>query len=109
MYRKFIYILAGFLVLVFLVGCGQQTLQTIQVEPTEIHATQAADPTSVPTTVETEEATEPTDEPPVDEVVESSSGDVPEDECLNCHSDKQRLIDTAKPEEEVVSESSGEG
>ena len=28
MYRKFIYILAGFLVLVFLVGCGQQTPDT---------------------------------------------------------------------------------
>lgn len=29
--------------------------------------------------------------------------------CLDCHTDKQTLIDTAKPEEEVVSESSGEG
>lgn len=33
----------------------------------------------------------------------------PADECLECHQDKQRLIDTAKPEEEQVSESSGEG
>ncbi|MCB2179842.1 hypothetical protein KQH54_01825 [bacterium] len=30
-------------------------------------------------------------------------------ECLNCHSDKQALIDTAKPEEEVVSENEGAG
>lgn len=29
--------------------------------------------------------------------------------CLNCHSDKQHLIDTAKPEEEVVSENEGAG
>ena len=31
------------------------------------------------------------------------------DECLLCHLDKQRLIDTADPEVEVVSESEGEG
>jgi hypothetical protein len=29
--------------------------------------------------------------------------------CLECHEDKQTLIDTAKPEVEVASESKGEG
>ncbi|MGD2026903.1 MAG: hypothetical protein PVI99_03725 [Anaerolineales bacterium] len=37
--------------------------------------------------------------------------DTPEivDECLNCHADKRRLIDTAKPEEEVIVENEGAG
>jgi len=30
-------------------------------------------------------------------------------ECLNCHADKQRLIDTVEPEEDVESQSSGVG
>jgi len=30
------------------------------------------------------------------------------DYCLECHSDQQMLIDTAKPQEEVVSENEGE-
>ena len=31
------------------------------------------------------------------------------DHCLDCHSDKQQLIDTAKPEEVVEKESTGAG
>lgn len=35
--------------------------------------------------------------------------DLEVNECLNCHADKQRLIDTAKVEEIVEAESSGVG
>jgi hypothetical protein len=34
---------------------------------------------------------------------------VESDQCADCHTDKQRLIDTAKPEEIVEAESSGAG
>lgn len=41
------------------------------------------------------------------EVVNEAEEEV--DACLDCHSDKERLIATADPEEEVVEESEGEG
>ena len=71
----------------------------------------------LPTETEDEEIQSPTIEPTkpeptpteVEPTVEPTSMEVPTGECLDCHMDKDRLIDTAKPEEEVVNESSGEG
>jgi hypothetical protein len=58
-------------------------------------ATAEISPSETPTEISTEE-------PPPDaqETV---------DECLLCHIDQQRLIDTADPEEEVISENEGAG
>ena len=51
-----------------------------------------------------------TAEPDTDpEPDDADMADEEEDHCLDCHTDKDRLIDTAAPEEEVVHESSGEG
>jgi PBP1b-binding outer membrane lipoprotein LpoB len=35
--------------------------------------------------------------------------ETPTNYCLDCHTDKVRLIDTARPEEEVIKESEGPG
>jgi hypothetical protein len=70
------------IIILFLAGCQTATLE------------------SVPTTT----ANPPTlaVEPTVEAVVEV-------DQCVSCHTDKEQLISTAKPEEEVEEESSGVG
>jgi hypothetical protein len=40
---------------------------------------------------------------------ETAVAEEPIDECLACHIDKEMLITTADPEEEVISENEGEG
>ncbi len=56
-------------------------------------------------------AEEPVDEKDVSatEVVSVTSEPVETNYCLECHTDKDRLISTAKAEEKVVSENEGEG
>ena len=56
----------------------------------------------MPTDEPTEEAAPDPEPAPVMEATEV-------DHCLDCHTDKQRLITTAKPVEVVVSENEGAG
>lgn len=62
----------------------------------------------------TPETPEPHHEEEPEEVAPAPKSDavmdaVEPDHCLDCHTDKERLIETAKPEEVVVSESEGAG
>jgi hypothetical protein len=58
-----------------------------------------------PVLLETATAVSPTEEP----LADSAAEPVPVDNCLDCHTNKDLLIQTADPEEEVISENEGEG
>ena len=58
-----------------------------------------------PELLETVTAVSPTEEPGALLTAEP----VPVDNCLDCHTNKDLLIQTADPEEEVISENEGEG
>ncbi len=82
-----------------------QTEAANQTEPpakTSAPATQVAQVTVQSTSTETQapiETPEQTETAAVAQV----------DQCIECHTDKDQLIDTAAPEEEVVEESEGAG
>lgn len=82
--------------LLWLAGCGEQ--------PPQSSATPAAEVALVD---EESVAPAPTEAAAVPEPPAAESESV--DECLRCHTDKEMLIATAKPEEVVISENEGEG
>jgi len=66
-----------------------------------------AAPVEVPPTA-TEEPVEENTPEPTEVVVDTPEAEVV-DYCVDCHTEKEQLIDTAKPVVEVVSENEGAG
>lgn len=78
------------------------TASEVHTEAPPATDTQAPEITAAPTG---EEAEAPTEAPTQTEVAAVAQVD----NCVECHTDKDQLIDTAAPEEEVVEESEGAG
>jgi PBP1b-binding outer membrane lipoprotein LpoB len=106
------------LIFLFLAGCsGESSSDSTPTEkPVEPTKEVVVDPTDTPTVEPTDVRPTPTEtESTIDEVEGEEVVEEPvevamvNDACLDCHVDKQRLIDTAKPEEEVEIENVGEG
>jgi hypothetical protein len=87
-----------FLAALFILMVGTICLGACSSAPAQVVEPTATTQISSPTPVEeVETAAAPVEEP---EMV---------DQCISCHTEKQMLVDTAKPEEEVISENEGAG
>ena len=83
----------------------EPTVTQVPVEPPALPS-----PTLSPTpgTIEEEPPTAKP-EPDIPDETEDVADLPVQETCVDCHSDQQSLIDTAKPQEEVQSENEGEG
>jgi len=103
-----------FLLLMTVMGCspGQRTEEVVTEIPEETELA-TLPPTVAPTATDEiqESVDEPTDEP--EQTEDTSSEDAMSTDqdgaCVECHTDKAMLIDTADPVEEVESENEGAG
>jgi hypothetical protein len=95
-----------------LTGCGSEEpvpvvegAAGVEIAAVEVQATETAaavvDETAVKEALVEETATSTS--------LSAGVTEEPTDECLACHIDKEMLIATADPEEEVISENEGEG
>ena len=116
---RILFTLAVMLLVLSVVGCGSQSTPTTAEPTATMHAYPAPmyDPdevaaslTAMPDDVAVADAvaSEPTEAPQTEQSeVIAAEPDV--DNCLECHTDQQTLMDTADPVAEVVSENEGEG
>ena len=113
-FPKLILALAVLLLALVLTRCGEQVMPEADPtatayaypppmnDPDEV----AASLTAIP---EEEETAAPTEEAPETEPTEAVAEEPAVDNCVECHTDQQALVDTANPVEEVTSENEGEG
>ncbi|MCP5100245.1 MAG: hypothetical protein GY943_32230 [Chloroflexi bacterium] len=82
---------------IYLAGCAGNSSEVVSIEPSLSNAASVVEVANV----------EPTIEPTVETAVITPTAEI--DHCLDCHINKELLIDTADPEEEVINENEGKG
>jgi outer membrane biosynthesis protein TonB len=110
---KEILLIAGLLLALMLVGCAEQSTPVAQPTATEYaYPAPLNDPAEVAaslTAIPEDEAMEANEESVQPEPTEAIAAEPQVDNCVECHTDQQTLIDTADPVAEVESENEGEG
>ena len=97
-------VLLAFMVLLSACGPDEAPVPT-EIAQAELEPTATEEPTEIPEPTATEEIRLIATSVPEEEVVEENEAAA----CIDCHSDKELLIETARVEEEVESENEGEG
>ena len=110
---KEILLITGLILALLLVGCAEQATPEAQPTATEYaYPAPLNDPAAVAaslTAVPEEGATESSEESTEPEPTEAIAAEPQVDNCIECHTDQQTLIDTVDPVAEVASENEGEG
>jgi len=110
---KEILLITGLILALLLVGCAEQA--TPEAKPTATEYAYPAplnDPAEVAaslTAIPEEEAAGANEESVEPETTEAIAAEPQVDNCIECHTDQQTLIDTVDPVAEVASENEGEG
>jgi len=116
---KIILLIAGLLLVLSLIGCAEQATPEAQSTatayaypaPLNDPAEVAASLTAIPAddAAATHDSTVPSEDALDPEPTEAVAAEPQVDNCVECHTDQQTLIDTADPVAEIESENEGEG